>query len=252
MIYTRLRVRAVPRPRLHPDPPRPEPRRATLNYELSVNNNVVDAQSSSEAPGLAMATAARKAQMSPSAPRELHLLVDDGRLKHRGPSALRRRIANAEPENKSRPGVTAAARHPTAPRWANPRRSTRETRTDPAHHERGNGRDGTRGDDVLAGDAARDESDEHRRGEIARGEEERVDRGLADAGLGLGGASMTLGAASVAVSDSSEARTRTARRLPWLDGVPMQVAVRARPAIAGRALTARALRAPATAARSPR
>ena len=69
MMYTRLRVRAVPRPRLHPDPPH-DPSRgvATLNYELSVNNNVVDAQSSSEAPGLAMATAARKAQMSPSAP----------------------------------------------------------------------------------------------------------------------------------------------------------------------------------------
>ena len=62
---------------------------------------------------------------------------------------------------------------------------------------------------------------------------------------------MTLGAASVAVSDSSEARTRTARRLPWLDGVPVQISVRARPAIAGRALTARALRVPATAAREP-
>lgn len=76
MIYTRLRVRAVPRPRLHPDPhPRPEPRRSqladqpTLDVELSVNNVVVtDAQILSEAPGLAMATAARKAQMSPSAP----------------------------------------------------------------------------------------------------------------------------------------------------------------------------------------
>ena len=70
-------------------------------------------------------------------------------------------------------------------------------------------------------------------------------------GLDLGGASTTLGAASVAVSDSSEARTRTARRLPWLDGVPAQIPVSARPAIAGRALTARALRVPATAAREP-
>ena len=46
-----------------------------------------------------------------------------------------------------------------------------------------------------------------------------------------------MGATSVAVSDSSEARTRTARRLPWLDGVPVQISVRARPAIAGRART---------------
>ena len=71
--------------------------------------------------------------------------------------------------------------------------------------------------------------------------------GLPTPGLVFGGASTTLGVVSVAVSDSSAARTRMARRLSVrCDEVPEEE-TRARLAIAGRAATARVARAAAVA-----